>query len=81
MQSDIAAHWSSMHTYKVSRLTPIRHPRVDGLRLKNPLPVIDEQGRMCGHMWFFVNNEQVFDLNHVLRANDEVFLVQALSGG
>lgn len=43
--------------------------------------VIDEQGRMRGHMRFFVNNEQVFDLNHVLGANDEVFLVQALSGG
>lgn len=43
--------------------------------------VIDEQGRMRGHIRFFVNNEQVFDLNHVLSPNDEVFLVQALSGG
>ena len=43
--------------------------------------VIDEQGQMRGHMRFFVNSEQVFDLNHGLRPNDEVFLVQALSGG
>lgn len=48
-----------------------------GLRFR----VIDEQDRMRGHMRFFVNGEQVFDLNHVLRPNDEVFLVQALSGG
>lgn len=43
--------------------------------------VIDEQGRMRGHMRFFVNNEQVFELSHALRPTDEVFLVQALSGG
>ena len=43
--------------------------------------VIDEQGQMRGHMRFFVNSEQEFDLNHGLRPNDEVFLVQALSGG
>jgi sulfur-carrier protein len=48
-----------------------------GLRFR----VIDEQGRMRGHMRFFVNNEQVFDLAHALRPSDEVFLLQALSGG
>jgi molybdopterin converting factor small subunit len=43
--------------------------------------VVDEQGRMRAHMRFFVNNEQVFDLSHALRPTDEVFLLQALSGG
>lgn len=43
--------------------------------------VIDEQDRMRGHMRFFVNGEQTFDLTHALRPGDEVFLVQALSGG
>jgi molybdopterin converting factor small subunit len=43
--------------------------------------VIDEQDQMRGHMRFFVNNEQVFDLSHALRPTDEVFLLQALSGG
>ena len=43
--------------------------------------VVDEQGQMRGHMRFFVNNEQVFDLSHALRPTDEVFLLQALSGG
>jgi len=48
-----------------------------GLRFR----VIDEQGQMRGHMRFFVNGEQVFDLAHALRPTDEVFLLQALSGG
>ena len=43
--------------------------------------VVDEQGQMRAHMRFFVNNEQVFDLSHALRPTDEVFLMQALSGG
>ena len=43
--------------------------------------VVDEQGQMRAHMRFFVNNEQVFDLSHTLRPTDEVFLLQALSGG
>ena len=43
--------------------------------------VVDEQDQMRGHMRFFVNNEQVFDLTHALRPTDEVYLLQALSGG
>lgn len=51
--------------------------RFPGLRFR----VVDEQDRMRGHMRFFVNGTQVFDLAHSLRPTDEVFLVQALSGG
>ena len=43
--------------------------------------VIDEQGRMRPHMRFFVNGELVRDLGHALAPNDEVQMVQALSGG
>jgi len=43
--------------------------------------VIDEQDQMRGQMRFFVNGEQVFDLQHALRPTDAVYLVQALSGG
>ncbi|MCK7576703.1 MAG: MoaD/ThiS family protein [Chromatiales bacterium] len=43
--------------------------------------VVDEQDRLRGHMRFFVNSEQTFDLHHPLRPSDEVVLVQALSGG
>ena len=48
-----------------------------GLRFR----VIDEQEKMRGHMRFFVNGEQVFNLTHTLHPTDEVYLVQALSGG
>jgi molybdopterin converting factor small subunit len=43
--------------------------------------MIDEQDRMRRHVRFFVNGDQVFDLAHPLRPDDEVVIVQALSGG
>jgi sulfur-carrier protein len=43
--------------------------------------VVDEQDRMRAHMRFFVNGEQVFDLARVLRPEDDLQIVQALSGG
>jgi sulfur-carrier protein len=48
-----------------------------GLRFR----VIDEQGRFRPHMRFFVNGELVRDPAHALAPEDEVQLVQALSGG
>lgn len=43
--------------------------------------VIDEQDKMRGHMRFFVNGVQVFDMTCGLQSSDSVALVQALSGG
>lgn len=43
--------------------------------------VIDEQDKMRGHMRFFVNDVQVFELTQALMPGDSVALVQALSGG
>lgn len=43
--------------------------------------MIDEQGHMRAHIRFFVNGVQSFDLHHALQPTDEVFIVQALSGG
>lgn len=51
-----------------------RHP---GIRFR----MIDEQEKMRPHIRFFVNGEQTFDLSMTLRASDEIFIVQALSGG
>lgn len=51
--------------------------RYPGLRFR----VVNEQDRMRPHMRFFVNGEQVFDLERALRPTDAVQLVQALSGG
>jgi sulfur-carrier protein len=48
-----------------------------GLRFR----VIDEQDKMRGHMRFFVNSVQVFDISHALHPADSVQIVQALSGG
>ena len=43
--------------------------------------MIDEQDQMRPHIRFFVNSEQAFDLTQHLAPNDEVQIVQALSGG
>lgn len=51
--------------------------RYPGIRFR----MINEQERMRPHIRFFINREQVFDLAHPLRDGDEVFIVQALSGG
>ena len=43
--------------------------------------MIDEQDRMRPHIRFFINGELTRNLNEPLRMTDEVFIVQALSGG
>ncbi len=43
--------------------------------------MIDEQERVRRHIRIFIGGEQVHDLAHPLQANDEVVIVQALSGG
>ncbi len=42
---------------------------------------LDEQGRMRAHVRFFVHDTAVHDLALPLAADDEVMIVQALSGG
>ncbi|HUL64957.1 MAG TPA: MoaD/ThiS family protein [Burkholderiaceae bacterium] len=51
--------------------------RYPGIRFR----MINEQERMRPHIRFFVNGDQVFDLAQSLQPHDEVFIVQALSGG
>jgi len=43
--------------------------------------MVDEQDRIRRHIRIFVNGEQVHALTHALGANDDVVIVQALSGG
>lgn len=43
--------------------------------------MIDEQDKIRKHIRFFINSEQEFDLARTLKAEDEIFIVQALSGG
>ena len=51
--------------------------RFPGLRFR----VVDEQGRLRPNMRVFVNGRNVRDLSHVLRPDDFVAVVLALSGG
>jgi len=43
--------------------------------------IIDEQDSIRRHIRFFVNGEQSFDLALPLKEGDEIYIVQALSGG
>lgn len=51
--------------------------RYPGIRFR----MIDEQDAVRPHMRIFVNKEQIDDLAVALRADDEVHILQALSGG
>jgi len=51
--------------------------RFPGIRFR----MIDEQEAMRRHIRFFVNGAQTFDLALPLREDDELAIVQALSGG
>jgi molybdopterin synthase sulfur carrier subunit len=51
--------------------------RFPGLRFR----VVDEQGRLRRHMRVFVNDSIVRDLDTVVKPDDEITLMQALSGG
>jgi sulfur-carrier protein len=51
--------------------------RYPGIRFR----MIDEQERMRRHIRFFVNGEPTFDLDLPVSVDDEVCIVQALSGG
>ncbi len=43
--------------------------------------MIDEQDRMRPHIRFFINGELTRNLSQPLNAQDELVIVQALSGG
>jgi sulfur-carrier protein len=49
----------------------------DGIRFR----MIDEQDHIRRHIRIFVNGAQVHDLKRPIAENDEVVIVQALSGG
>lgn len=51
--------------------------RFPGIRFR----MIDEQEKIRRHMRIFINGEPVFALVHPIQHDDEVCIVQALSGG
>lgn len=48
-----------------------------GLRFR----VVDEQDALRPHVRFFINEEQAFSLDDAVEPQDELIIVQALSGG
>jgi molybdopterin converting factor small subunit len=51
--------------------------RYAGIRFR----IVDEQDRIRRHIRIFINGEQVRELAQPLDVNDEIIIVQALSGG
>ncbi len=51
--------------------------RYPGIRFR----MIDEQDQVRKHIRFFINGEPVKNLEHPVRETDDVWIVQALSGG
>ena len=51
--------------------------RYPGIRFR----MIDEQGNIRRHIRLFYDGAMVKELSHVLRADGELLIVQALSGG
>ncbi|HET7634680.1 MAG TPA: MoaD/ThiS family protein [Burkholderiales bacterium] len=51
--------------------------RYAGIRFR----IVDEQDRIRRHVRIFINGEQVRELAQPLDVNDEIIIVQALSGG
>jgi molybdopterin converting factor small subunit len=51
--------------------------RYEGIRFR----MVDEQDHIRRHIRIFINGRQVRDLAQPLAENDEVVIVQALSGG
>jgi hypothetical protein len=43
--------------------------------------MIDEQDKVRPHMRIFINGEQEFSLSRALKPEDDIAIVQALSGG
>ncbi len=61
----------------ISELLEDLERRYPGLRFR----MIDEQGNMRPHIRFFKNGAQVKDTATPLQEGDDLFIVQALSGG
>jgi molybdopterin synthase sulfur carrier subunit len=61
----------------VGQLLAALDAQFPGIRFR----MIDEQDAIRRHIRIFVNREQVPDIAHALTPEDEIVIVQALSGG
>ena len=71
-QSDVDADGST-----IAEMLDDLNRQFPGIRFR----MIDEQDSIRPHMKVFVNGEQVLGLDTALKSSDEVYILQALSGG
>jgi molybdopterin synthase sulfur carrier subunit len=77
LQSYTQRAWVDAQGATLGELLADLDRRYPGIRFR----MIDEQDRTRRHMRFFVNGTAVFDLALPLSPDDELCIVQALSGG
>ena len=77
LRSYTGAHQVQASGATVAALLADLDRRYPGLRFR----IIDEQDRTRAHFRIFVNGTQTFELTQPLGADDEVVIMQALSGG
>jgi molybdopterin converting factor small subunit len=71
-QNDVEASGST-----IAEMLDDLNRQYPGIRFR----MIDEQESIRPHMKIFVNGEQVWGLGVALKSSDEVYILQALSGG
>jgi sulfur-carrier protein len=71
-QNDVEASGST-----IAEMLDDLNNQFPGIRFR----MIDEQDSIRPHMKIFVNGEQVWALDTALESSDEVYILQALSGG
>jgi sulfur-carrier protein len=77
LQSYTGASQVAAEAATVGELFDRLDQRYPGIRFR----VIDEQDFFRRHMRCFVNGVQIFDLDKPLLPDDEIVVIQALSGG
>jgi molybdopterin synthase sulfur carrier subunit len=76
-QAEIEISVAAFHTFTLDSVLLELDRRYPGIRFR----MVDEQNAIRPHIRFFVNGEMVRDLTQPLCDSDELFIVQALSGG
>jgi sulfur-carrier protein len=77
LQSYTGSQMVDVPCASVAEMFAILDARFPGIRFR----VIDEQDRFRRHVRCFVNGSQVYNLDTPLSHDDEVIILQALSGG
>ena len=77
LQSYTGNSWVEAQGATVGEVLADLDGQFPGIRFR----MLDEQGRIRRHMRVFCAGNIVRDLGYALRTDDELFIVQALSGG